>query len=392
MLYKHELTNLYFVSLLHKAAKTAQILFMAMMAFKYRLLPNVTQTISLNKTMGAVRFFWNKQVEAFKSYDKENNNFIKYKTSTEIRNENVWMREVSAAAIQQKEIDFKQYKTQRFSKGRKKIVNDPLFKKSNSRQSFRLPNQKFAIIKNKIRLEKIGHVRIVVDRKISNGCKIMNATVSKDSCGKYFVSILVDTKIENFEKTGKTVGVDVGIKELATLSDGTVIKNPMWFRNSQAKLKKLQRRLSKKVKGSSRYNKCKLRISMLHKKIGNQRSWYLHNLTTSVVRNFDTISIEDLDVDGMKKNKNISKSITDAAFPKLFSMLDYKCDWYGKTLVKIPRFFPSSKTCSSCGNVKKELKLRDRTYVCSVCGHKECRDLNASKNINAIGVKIAERA
>lgn len=361
-------------------------------AYKYILVPNVKQQIVLNKTMGCVRYFWNKQVELFNSYHKENNPIVSFKTSTEIRKETDWMQEVSAAAIQQKEIDFKEFKRQRFSSSRKKKIGNPSFKKRNGRQSFRLPNQKFTVLENHIRLEKIGKVKFVKDRELPNDFKLMSVTVSKDTTGKYFASVLIETEIKHFEKTGNNIGIDVGIKELATLSNGSVIKNPKWFRNNQAKLKKMQRRLSKKKKGSTRYKKCKLKIAKLHKKTANQRDWYLHNLTTNIVKDFDVISIEDLNVSGMIKNRKLSKSIADVSFAKLFLMLDYKCKWYGKELVKIPRFAPSSKICNGCGAIKKELKLSERIYHCEVCGHTMDRDLNASKNINEIGVKISKRA
>jgi len=361
-------------------------------AYKYCLVPNVKQSISLNKTMGCVRYYWNKQVESFNSYDKETNPVVSFKTSTEIRKENEWMQEVSAAAIQQKEIDFKEFKKQHFSNTRKKYIGRPSFKKRNDRQSFRLPNQKFSIIENKIRLEKIGKIKFIEDRPLPVNCKLMSITVSKDTCDKYYASILVETQIKQFEKTNKTIGIDVGIKEFATLSDGIVINNPHYFRDSQAELKKAQRRLSRKKKGSSRRKKCKLKVAKIHKKIANQRENFLHNVSTKIVKDYDVISIEDLNVAGMVKNHKLAKSISDVSFSKFFSMLDYKCKWYGKELVKIPRFTPSSKTCSGCGNVKKELKLSERTYHCDVCGHEMDRDLNASININCIGVEMLKRA
>lgn len=357
-------------------------------AYKYYLVPNVKQSIVLNKTFGCVRYFWNKQVEAFNSYDKENNPSVVFKTSTEIRKENEWMKEVSAAAIQQKEIDFKEFKKQHFSKGRKNKIGRPSFKKRNGNNSFRLPNQKFAILQRYIRLERIGKVKFVEDRPLPENCKLMSVTVSKDACGQYYASVLVETEIKQFEKTKKTVGIDVGIKEFATLSDGTIINNPHYFRDSQTKLRKAQRCLSKKKKRSTRYKKCKLKVAKIHKKIANQRDYFLHNVSTKIVKQFDVISIEDLNVAGMVKNRKLAKSISDVSFSKFFSMLQYKANWYGKELVKIPRFAPSSKTCSKCGNVKQELKLSERTYHCDVCGHEQDRDLNASLNINRIGVEM----
>ncbi len=295
------------------------------------------------------------------------------------------------AAIQQKENDFKVFKNQYFLKTRKKPIGRPSFKKHGDRQSFRLPNQKFTVLEKEIRLEKIGRVKFIKDRDLPTCFKLMSVTVSKDSTGKYFASVLIETEIKPFEKTGKFIGIDVGIKEFATLSDGFVIKNPHYFRDSQAKLKKMQRRLSKKKKGSSRYKKCKRKVALIHKKIANQRDHFLHNTSTFIVKNYDFISIEDLNVSGMVKNRKLAKSISDVSFSKFFLMLDYKSRWYGRELIKIPRFAPSSKTCNNCNAVKKELRLSERTYRCESCGFEMDRDLNAAKNIEAIGVEIAKK-
>ena len=359
-------------------------------AYKYRLVPNVKQSILLSKTMGSVRYFWNKQVEVFNTYDKESNPKPTYKTSTEFRNEIKWLQEVSAAAIQQKEIDFKMFRKQFFSKSRKERLGRPKFKKRNEKNSFRLPNQKFSINQNKIKLEKIGYVKYVQDRELPSG-NLMSVTISKDSTGKYFASVLIETNIEQKQKTGLSIGIDVGLKEFATLSDGKVIANPKYFRNSQAELRKAQKRLNRKKKGSFRYTKCKIKVARIHKKIANQRNHFLHIVSSKIVNDYDLISIEDLNVKGMVKNRKLSKSISDASFSMFFSMLKYKCEWYGKELVKIDRFAPSSKTCSNCGSVKTELKLSERVYKCK-CGFEMDRDLNASKNINAMGVDIAKRA
>jgi putative transposase len=359
-------------------------------AYKYRLVPNVKQSILLSKTMGSVRYFWNKQVEVFNTYDKESNPKPTYKTSTEFRNEIKWLQEVSAAAIQQKEIDFKKFRKQFFSKSRKERLGRPKFKKRNENNSFRLPNQKFSINQNTIKLEKIGNVKYVQDRELPSG-KLMSVTISKDATGKYFASVLIETTIEHKQKTGLSIGIDVGLKEFATLSDGKVIANPNYFRNSQAELRKAQKRLNRKKKGSFRYTKCKIKVARIHKKIANQRNHFLHIVSSKIVNDYDLISIEDLNVKGIVKNRKLSKSISDASFSMFFSMLKYKCEWYGKELVKIDRFAPSSKTCSNCGSVKTELKLSERVYKCK-CGFEMDRDLNASKNINAMGVDIAKRA
>lgn len=351
-----------------------------LVAYKYRLYPNKTQQVLLNKTFGCVRYFWNNQVAIFKSYNKETNPRPVFKTSTQLRNEFDWMKEVSAAAIQQKEIDFKQYKKQLFSKSRKKKIGYPSFKKRNNRQSYRLPNQKFKVIENKIQLEKIGKIKIVVDRKLPEG-KLMSVTISKNQSGQYFASILIETEINYKLKTNKDVGIDLGIKMFSTQSDGVEIDNPKFLIKSQDKLRRLQKYLSRKKKGSNRWNKNRLKIARLHQKITNQRDWFLHNYSTWLVNNYDRIFIEDLNVSGMVKNHNLARAINDASWNKFVSMVIYKTEWYGKNVNKVDRFYPSSKTCGNCGYINKELKLSDREWVCPKCHTKLFRDRNAANNI-----------
>lgn len=354
-------------------------------AYKYRLYPNKIQQTLLNKTMGGVRYFWNQQVAIFKTYDKEINPKPEFKTSTELRNEIEWMKEISAAAIQQKEIDFKEYKKQLFNKSRKKKIGFPLFKKKNNRQSFRLPNQKFKVIDNKIQLEKIGKVRMVIDRELPNG-KLISVTVSKNPSGQYFASILIETKVNYKPKTNKEVGIDLGIKVFSTQSDGIEISNPKFFRKNQAKLRKMQQYFSRKQKGSNRRNKCKLKIAKLYQKITNQRNWFLHNYSMKLISNYDKIYIEDLNVSSMMKNHNLANAINDVSWGKFVSMLFYKAEWYGKDVVKIDRFFASSKTCV-CGFKNDNLKLSDRMWVCPICGCVNQRDLLAANNILKEGRK-----
>jgi putative transposase len=379
-------------------------------AYKYRIYPNKTQRVLLAKTFGCVRYFWNKQVEIFNSYNKETNPKPIYKTSTALRNEIDWMQEVSAASIQQKEIDFKEYKKQKFSKNGKKIIGFPLFKKKSNKQSYRLPNQKFKLKDNKIRLERIGNVKIIIDRLIPENSKFMSVTISKNPSEQYFASILVEQDIKSFSKTGKEVGIDMGLKEFITQSDEIIIGNPHYFRNSQMKLTRLQRRLNKKIKGSTRRLKTRFKVAILYQRISNQRDWFLHNESLRLVRNYDKIYIEDLNVKGMSARckpkqdeakkylpngqaakSGLNKSIQDVSISKFFDMLEYKSNWYGKELIKIGRFEPSSKTCHVCGNVKSNLKLSDRIYVCPVCGLSMNRDLNAAINIKALGVNNAIR-
>jgi putative transposase len=360
-------------------------------AYKYRIYPNKSQQILLAKTFGCVRYFWNKQVETFNSYDKELNPNPIFLTSTQIRKEVEFFQEVSAAAIQQKEIDFKEYKSQRFNKSRKTTVGNTSFKNKHKKQSYRLPNQKFSLKNNKIRLEKIGLITVVIDRQIPKKAKLMSVTISKNPNGQHFASVLAEHTIEHLPKTNKEVGLDVGLKEFLVQSDNIIVKNPRYFRDSQTKLAKIQKQHSKKKKGGKRRNKSRLKVARIHNKIANQRDWFLHNESTRIIKNYDVICVEDLNVSGMIKNHCLSKSIADASWSKFYSMLEYKANWYGKEIVKIGRFEPTSKTCSCCGWINKVLTLKDRTFACPVCGLELDRDLNAAINIKALGVDNAIR-
>lgn len=233
----------------------------------------------------------------------------------------------------------------------------------------------------KVLLSKtFGCIRVIWN---ANSC-----TISMNCCGQYFVSILVDVVIPNKGKTGKSVGIDLGLKSFATLSDGVVIDNIKFFREKQSEIAKIQRHLSRKNKGSNRHRKNKIKIARLYNKIANKRNNFLHNVTTSLVNNYDVICIEDLNVSGMLSNHKLAKAISDTSFSMFRSMLEYKCNWYGKELVVIDRFYPSSKTCSKCGWKKEDLTLSDRVFKCENCGIEIDRDLNAAINIQRVGVDI----
>ena len=349
-------------------------------AYKFRLYPNKTQEVLLNKTFGVVRYAWNQNVAQFKTYDKETNPKPLFKTSTELRNEVEWVKEVSASAIQQKEMDFKEFKKQLFNTKRKSKVGFPRFKKKSNRQSYRLPNQKFKIIDNKIQLEKIGKVRFVRDRDFPESYKFMSVTVSKNPSGEFYISILVEQGINHKPKTNKDVGIDVGIKTFEVQLNGVEVDNPRYFSKNQAKLKRLQQHFSRKKKGSKRRDKCRMKIAKLHQKIVNQRDWFLHNYSTHLIENYDMIFIEDLDVQSLIEKKQLSKEISDVSWSKFFRMLEYKADWYGKEVVKIDRYYASSKTCT-CGVKNENLKLSDRVWTCQSCLSVNNRDELASQNI-----------
>ena len=353
---------------------------MILASYKYRLYPNKTQRALLSCCFGCARFIWNKNVEVFNVQGI-------FKSSTEYRNEFPFLQDVSAALLQQKEIDFRDFKKQFFSKKRKKRLGMPKFKKKQGRQSFRLPNQKFKVSGNRIRLEKIGWIRMVVDRPFCG--QMQSVTVSRDTCGSYYASILVKEDKEQLNKTGCNVGLDLGLNFLITTSDGLQVRN---LSDNQRKISYLQKRFSRKKKESNRRKKLELRIARLYRKQKRRRDWFLHNLSRYLVENYDFIVIEDLNVTGMLKNHKLARSISNASWSELIRQLEYKCLWYGKELHKIDRFYPSSKTCSSCGLVKENLTLADRVYKCCKCGLSLDRDLNASYNIKAVGVNAAKQS
>jgi putative transposase len=359
-------------------------------AFKYRIYPTTKQEVLLNKTFGCVRVVWNHNVEVFNKFDKNLTEQEQPLTTTQLKQKHEWMSEVSAAALQQKEMDFKAFKKNYFSKSRKKKIGRPSFKNRDSNQSYRLPNQKFTLNDNTIRLEKIGKVKLVLDRAVPVDCKFMSVTVSKNKCGQFFASVLVECEVVAKPKTGKFIGLDIGIKTFLTGSDGFTVETPQFHRESQAELIKAQRNLSRKKKGSSRRKKAKLKVARIHNNIVNQRKTFIHEITAKLVTEYDFIAIEDLNVAGMVKNHKLAKSISDASFGEFYATLSYKAAWYGKEVVKVDRWFASSKTCSCCGWKNENLTLSDRVFECLACGLKKDRDLNASENILKEALRVSD--
>ena len=229
---------------------------------------------------------------------------------------------------------------------------------------------------------------MIKDKDIPVGSKLMNVTISKNLCNQFFASVLVETEISPLPNTGKSVGIDLGLKEFLIRSDGETVKNPRLFRDSQAKLKIAQRNLARKRKGSVRRRKAKLKVARIHNKIANCRKDFLHKETTKLVKEFDFIGIEDLNVSGMVKNHKLAKSISAASWSEFVRMLTYKALWYGKEVVKIGRFFASSKTCNCCGWKNVYLTLQNRIFNCRECGSSIDRDLNAAKNILKEALRI----
>ena len=347
-------------------------------SYKFRIYPTNKQKVLINKTFGCVRYAWNQWVEYF---NKPQNQYKNYKTTKQLRDQTIWMKEISFTAVQQKENDFKEYKRQFFNKNRKIKIGKPKFKSRKSKQSYRLSNIEFYLQENYIRLSKIGFVKIILDRQIPKDAKFVNVTISKDKYGDYFASINVEQNIQEKHKTGKEVGIDVGIKSFAVLSDETYIDNPKYFSENQVKIKKLQQHLNRKQEGSNKWKKNRLKLNETYRKISRQRLHFLHNVSSFIVNEYDIIAIENLNVRGMLKNHKLAKGIQDASWAQFFRQLEYKRQWYGKQIRKVYRFEPTSKTCHICNYIKDDMTLRNRQWTCPNCNTKHDRDLNARKNI-----------
>ena len=360
-------------------------------AFKFRIEPNKQQKVLINKTLGCTRFLYNRMLDEkqtkYKSKDKS-----KLKTEKEYKIDFEWLKEVNSTALQQARIDLKTAYDNFFRKLKAGQPTNLKFKsKHNPKNSYRTinVNNSIRVEENKIRLPKLGFVKFKKSREVSG--KIKSVTVSKNILGRCYISVLCEVEIEKLPKLDTQVGIDLGLKEFCITSDSEFVSNPRFLRKSEQELKKAQRILSHRVKkGKNRFKQQKV-VFKIHQKIANQRLDFLHKLSTRLIIENQVICLEDLQVRNMVKNHCLAKSISDVSWSKFVELLRYKAEWYGRELVQIDKFFPSSKTCSSCGNIKKDLTLKDREYQCSSCGTKIDRDYNASLNILEEGLRILKK-
>lgn len=358
-------------------------------AFKEKIKPNKTQELKLNQFFGCARFIYNwglnRKSEIYTQEGRNCSVFDLGKEVTQLKKSEgfSWLKDTNAQTLQMALRNLDNAYTNFF----KKRSSFPKFKKKSNKQSIQYP-QGVKVNEGKVLLPKIGWVKFFNSRTFEGDIKTV--TVSKNPSGEYYVSILVDNKKELPSKKPITkatsVGLDFGIKDLVITSDEEVFENQKHFSKMKAKLRVEQRSLARKRKGSKSREQQRLKVAKLYQKVTNQRMDYLHKISTTLVRQYDTICIEDLSVESMLKEKKLSSLITDASWSTLRSMLEYKCDWHGKNLQVIGRFEPSSKRCNNCGNIKKDLKLSERIYKCEKCSTSLDRDLNAALNIKDYGL------
>lgn len=350
---------------------------------KYRLYPDDFQKELLAKHFGCVRFIYNLALSRkTEAYSISGITLSRYDLQAQLKGlkvEHEWLKEANSQSLQYALLNLDSAYNN-FFKGRAKFPN---FKKKSNNQSFHCP-QKVTIKSDCLYIPKFKNgIKMVLCRPL-NGI-IRSATISKTPTNKYFVSILTETGIDIPDKMPvdrKTaVGVDLGIKTFAVLSDGTEIDNPKCLRNSLKKLKVLQHRTSRKLKGSSNRKKANYKVTKLYEKITNQRKDFLHKVSDVITKQYDTICIEDLSPKNMIKNRHLSLSISDAGWGKFVMFLKYKAEWRGKNVLEIGRFDPSSKIHNKCGYINKELALANRTWICPKCGELVLRDNNAALNI-----------
>ena len=349
------------------------------LSHKIRIYPNSEQEQFLKKSCGVARFAYNwglaEWQNLYKNGEKSNHLKLKKQFNGLKQFEFPFVCEVSKCCS---EIAFanlgKAYKN--FFNKRAKC---PTFKKKGIRDSFGLANNCFSISNKHIKLAKMQPMPMAEPLRFEG--KIMSGTVSRVA-DKWYISIAVEIQRDlTLSKTGKFVGVDLGVKDVAITSDGCKFANPRWIDKSEKKLKRLQRELARRQRASKRRERTRLRLAWQHAKVANQRKDWLHKITTYLVRNNDVIALEDLNVRGMTKNHSLAKAIANASFGEFNRQIEYKAQMYGKQIYRVDRFFPSSKTCSNCGCVQEKMPLHVREWTCPDCGARHDRDINAATNL-----------
>lgn len=362
-------------------------------SYKYRLLPNMDQRALFEKTSGCSRFIWNQMLADKKAHYERTGKLLQV-TPAQYKKEFPWLREVDSLALANVQLNLNRAYKSFFQLG----FGFPRFKTKKAAQSYKTNNQKgtVALLNGEVRLPKVGWVKVKLHRQPKG--EIKSAIVSKSAAGRYYISIVCEEDICSLPKTDSNIGVDLGLASFATLSTGEKINNPRFFTSLSEKLAREQRILSRRaylakkrgceLSDCRNYQKQKLKVARIYEKISNQRRDFLNKLSTEIIKNHDVICIEDLASKNLMKNRYLAKAIGDASWYEFVRQLTYKADWYGKKIVKISRWFPSSQLCSACGfgSGKKPLSIRE--WTCPSCHAHHDRDVNASLNILKEGLRL----
>ena len=361
-------------------------------AYTYRFYPTDEQKQLLARTFGCCRYVYNWALrERTDAYYKRGERLYYEETAQRLvllkkQEETSWLDEVSSVPLQQalRNLD---RAFRHFFEGR---AHSPTFKKKRHPQSATYASNAFSWDGKSLTLAKMDEpLAIVWHRPLPDGCQPSSVTITKDEAERSFVSILVEEDIKAWEVTPKMVGLDLGLKSMVITSDGQTHGNPKFAARDEKKLAKAQRRLAKKKKGSKNRAKARLKVARFHKKIADRRRDYQHKLSTKIIRENQVVCIESLHVKNMVKNHSLAKAISDVGWSEFVRQLEYKAEWYGRTLVKIDKWYPSSKRCFDCGHILDSLTLDVRAWTCPACGVHHDRDINAAQNILAVGLTVA---
>lgn len=366
-------------------------------AYKVRLYPTHNQKVLIEKTFGCTRFVYNYFLDqSIKKYQTDGTSSTYNQNSkqlTELKKQLLWLREVDSDALQYSLRNLNTAYENFFRRVKSgSVPGFPKFKKKSSSASYhscRAGSTDFCIKNNRIKLRKLGYVKFHGYKHIPGD--IMSVTVSKSASGEYYCSILCNNiAITSIESARAPVGIDLGLKDFLVTSDGEKVENPKFLHESERKLMKLQRRYSRTLPGSKNREKARILLAKQHEKVSNQRNDFLHKLSTDIIKNHDTICIENLQVNNMVKNNKLAKAISDVSWSKFVAYLSYKAQWYNRQLIKIDTFFPSSQLCSCCGYKNTAVTdLSIRQWSCPNCSTIHDRDINAAINILNEGLKLA---